>query len=123
VTIRVPRFLLPLLLCLSLIAATVGSAWMATAIAMPAQGGTAQSMEHGCCAGQDLHAHTGGDHGQPATPGCGDGTHCDCMQHCQLLPAPTLVPLAALRFSPRATLPHLPRREVLLERLNRPPIA
>ena len=119
-----PRILLPLLLCLSLLTSTVGGAWMATemaAAAMPET--TAQAMEHDCCAGLEAHHHSGGDHEMPATPACDDGGHCDCMQHCQLLPALALMPLAALRYLPPATQPQAARHEVLPQRLNRPPIA
>ena len=118
-----PRILLPLLLCLSLLASTVGGAWMATAMATAAVPEVAaQSMQHDCCAGPGTHHHSGSEHEMPATPACDDGGHCDCMQHCQLLPAVALVPLAALRYLPPASQLQPARGEVLPQRLNRPPI-
>ncbi len=119
----VPRILLPLLLCLSLIASTVGMAWMATAMAMPAQESAQHDMDHACCADQGSHVHAAGDHGQPAEQACGDGSQCDCMQHCNLLPAPVMAQLAALPCSPKPSALRLLRRDVMPDRLHRPPIA
>ncbi|KRG84496.1 hypothetical protein ABB34_09075 [Stenotrophomonas daejeonensis] len=111
-----PRILLPLLLCLSLIAGTVGAAWTATAMAAPAQASAQHDMDHACCA-------DGGGHGQPAKQACGEGSHCDCMQHCNLLPAPVVAQLAALPCSPEPTALRLLRHDVTPDRLHRPPIA
>ena len=118
-----PRILLPLLLCLSLLASTVGGAWMATAMAAAAVPEVAaQAMQHDCGAGLEAHPQAHGAHEMPAAPACDAGGHCDCMQHCQLLPAVALVPLAALRYPPPASRPQPARGEVLPQRLNRPPI-
>ena len=120
-----PRILLPLLLCLSLIASTVGMAWMATAMAMamPAQESAQHDMDHACCTDEGSHAHTAGDHGQPAKQACGEGSHCDCMQHCNLLPAPAVAQLATFPGSPKPSALRLLRRDVMPDRLHRPPIA
>ena len=120
---RVPRILLPLLLCLSLIASTVGMAWMATAMAVPAQESAQHDMDHACCTDEGSHAHTAGDHGQPAKQACGEGSHCDCMQHCNLLPAPAVAQLATFPGSPKPSALRLLRRDVMPDRLHRPPIA
>lgn len=120
---RVPRILLPLLLCLSLIASTVGAAWMFTAMAMPAQESAQHGMDHACCADEGRHAHAADDHGPPAKQACGEGSHCDCMQHCNLLPAPAVAQLSMLPGSPEPSALRLLRRDVMPDRLHRPPIA
>ena len=91
-----PRILLPLLLCLSLIAGAIGSVWSATAMAMamPAAAaalteavGMDRGADHACC-------HDGGGmhdsdrQPQPPAASCDDGKHCDCTQHCNMLPTP-----------------------------------
>lgn len=120
-----PRILLPLLLCLSLIAGAVGSVWSATAMAMPA--GTAamadmdMEMDHACC-------HDGGGHDaarqpQPPASPCGDGKHCDCTQHCNMLPTPVASPAGEIARSPEPMAPTPARYDVRPAKLNRPPIA
>ena len=114
-----PRILLPLLLCLSLIASTVGAAWMATAMAVPAQASVVHDADHTCCT--DEGGHDAGAR-QPAMPGC-DGGQCDCMQHCNLLPAPVVPQLAIRASSPEPSALPLLRHGLTPERLHRPPIA
>ncbi|SBV37993.1 exported hypothetical protein [uncultured Stenotrophomonas sp.] len=112
------RILLPLLLCLSLLAGTVGAAWASTAMAMPVQAGMTHDADHACCVEEGSHA---GD-SQPA-PACGNGQHCDCMQHCNLLPVPVVAQPASLSCSPEPSALRLPRHDVTPDRLHRPPIA
>lgn len=115
-----PRILLPLLLCLSLIATALGSAWASAAMAMPVAGSAAQ---HDCPdTPSSLH-----DADQPAPDqplaACGDGKHCQCTQHGTLLPL-ALPPLLA--DLPRAAAPppaHAGLAKRAPGRLIRPPIA
>src|SRR5690606_35485821 len=81
------RILLPLLLCLSLIATAVGSVWSATAMAVPMQTMAQESGDgtHDCCH-QDLSMQCDADGSGQAPASCGDGNHCDCKQHCNMLP-------------------------------------
>ncbi len=121
---RVPRILLPLLLCLSLIAGAVGSVWSATAMAIPADTAAVahMDMDHACC-------HDGGGmhddarQPQPAAPPCGDGKHCDCTQHCNMLPTPAVAPASEIMRSPEPMAPTPARYDVRPAKLNRPPIA
>ncbi|MCL7715224.1 CopL family metal-binding regulatory protein [Stenotrophomonas mori] len=115
----VSRILLPLLLCLSLLASAVGSVWMATAMAMPAAT-VVQVAEHACC-----HADEGMEEAAdaPAPSHCDGNGHCDCTQHCGSLIAPAPV---QFRLSPRSLdpVPALPAPVgVRPDQLNRPPIA
>lgn len=123
-----PRILLPLLLCLSLIAGAIGSVWSATAMAMPAAAApvaamsTDMDMDHGCCHdGGGLH-DASKPSPAPASP-CDDGKQCDCTQHCNMLPTPLASPASAIA---RATEPGAPtpgRYDVRPRKLHRPPIA
>ena len=118
-----PRILLPLLLCLSLIAGAVGSVWSATVMAMPMEH-AAMSMDagHDCCH-EKARLQCADDGGDAAPPACGDGGHCDCSQHCNMLPVTAMTRLG----SPRHTLAPVPpvpsRYDVAPGQLNRPPIA
>lgn len=118
-----PRFLTPLLLCLILIASAVGSAWTATAMAMPAAVGSSGAAERTCHdAVPGLHADERAGHPQPVA-GCADGDHCECPQQgTVLLPAP----LPLLMDLPQSGAP-LPadagRASLAPGRLIRPPIA
>ncbi len=121
---RLPRFLLPLLLCLTLIASAVGSAWAATAMAMPAAVPSSSSAGERSCHDRvpGLHADEEAGHSGPVT-GCADDTHCDCPQQgTVLLPAP----LPLLMDLPQSDAP-LPadagRASLAPGRLIRPPIA
>lgn len=118
------RILLPLLLCLSLIATAVGSAWSATAMAVPMQAMAQESGDgtHDCCH-QDLGMQCDADAGGQAPSPCGDGNHCDCKQHCNMLPAMPMTRLGALRHNlqPVPSVPY--RHGVAPGQLNRPPIA
>lgn len=120
-----PRILLPLLLCLSLIAGAVGSVWSATAMAMPMQ---AMAMEagdgaHDCCHQEEASLHCDADSGDKAPSTCADGGHCDCSQHCNMLPATAMARLGSARHA-LAPVPPVPSREdVAPGQLNRPPIA
>ena len=121
---RVPRILLPLLLCLSLIAGAVGSVWSATAMAMPGGAGamTAMDMDHaGCHDGGGMH--DAAKQPQPPAPPCGDGKHCDCTQHCNMLPTPVASPASEIVRSPEPMAPTPARYDVRPAKLNRPPIA
>ncbi|WP_303747539.1 hypothetical protein [Stenotrophomonas pigmentata] len=122
-----PRILLTLLLCLTLIAGAVGSVWSATAMAMPmAKPGSE------CGFGSKPHsdpgfaiadsAHDCCQHEKATTP-CASGDHCDCQQHCNMLPSVTMTRLAPMRHA-LAPMPALPSRgDVAPGELNRPPIA
>jgi hypothetical protein len=125
----VPRILLPLLLCLSLIAGAIGSVWSATAMAMPAAAaavaeavGMDRGADHACC-------HDGGGmhdsdrQPQPPAASCDDGKHCDCTQHCNMLPTPLASPAGAIARSAEPTDPTPGRYDVRPRQLHRPPIA
>lgn len=121
-----PRILLPLLLCLSLIAGAIGSVWSATAMAMPAAVteavGMDRGVDHACC-------HDGGGmhdsdrQPQPPAASCDDGKHCDCTQHCNMLPTPLASPAGAIARSAEPTDPTPGRYDVRPRQLHRPPIA
>jgi len=117
----VPRILLPLLLCLTLIAGAIGSVWSATAMAMPMQAMAmgADDSAHDCC-DQDAKLHCDAD--KAATP-CASGDHCDCKQHCNMLLSTAMMRLAPMRHA-LAPMPPLPSRDdVAPGQLNRPPIS
>lgn len=121
-----PRILLPLLLCLSLIAGAIGSVWSATAMAMPAAVteavGMDRGVDHACC-------HDGGGmhdsdrQPQPPAASCDDGKHCDCTQHCNMLPTPLASPAGAIARSAEPIDPTPGRYDVRPRQLHRPPIA
>ncbi len=121
-----PRILLPLLLCLSLIAGAVGSVWSATVMAMPMQS-MAMSMDaadsaHDCCH-EVASTQCDADSADKAPSACADGNHCDCKQLCNMLPATAMTRLGALPHT-LAPVPPVPSRyDVAPGQLNRPPIA
>lgn len=121
--LRLPRSLTLLLLCLTLIASAVGSAWAATAMAMPTAAANSSAAERSCHdAAPGLHADEDAGHPGPAA-GCVDDDHCDCPQQgTVLLPAP----LPLLMDLPQSGAP-LPadagRASLAPGRLIRPPIA
>lgn len=122
--LRVPRILLPLLLCLSLIAGAVGSVWSATAMAMPADtaAGAHRDMDHACCH-DGGGMHDAAKQPQPPASPCGDGKHCDCTQHCNMLPTLAASPASEIARSPEPAAPAPARYDVRPAKLNRPPIA
>lgn len=120
--LRVLRILLPLLLCLSLIAGAVGSVWSATAMAMPAAAGADMDTDHACCHG-DGGMHDAAKQPQPPASSCDDGKHCDCTQHCNMLPTLAASPASTITRSPEPAAPALARSDVRPAKLNRPPIA
>ena len=89
----VPRILLPLLLCLSLIAGAVGSVWSATVMAMPMDD-MAMTMDagHDCCH-EEASLQCADDGSDATAASCADGNHCDCKQHCNMLPATAMARL------------------------------
>ncbi len=121
--LRLPRSLTLLLLCLTLIASAVGSAWAATAMAMPTAVASSSAVERSCHdTAPGLHADE--DAGQPGpAAGCVDDDHCDCPQQGTVL-LPAALPL--LMGLPRSTAP-LPtiagRSSLAPDRRIRPPIA
>ena len=123
----VPRILLPLLLCLTLIAGAVGSAWSATAMAMPMQAMTmameAGDSAHDCCHEQEANLQCDAGDADKAPSPCASGDSCDCKQHCNMLPSVSMTRLAPMRHA-LAPMPALPSRDdVAPGQLNRPPIA
>ena len=119
------RILLPLLLCLSLIASAVGSVWAATAMAMPAPVVTSSAGQHTCHDAVPGMHDSGSEHADHAAPMalCGDGKHCDCTQHCNVLP-PAILPLLADIPRTHAPLPaEAGVASIAPGRLIRPPIA
>ncbi|KRG40120.1 hypothetical protein ARC78_13070 [Stenotrophomonas pictorum JCM 9942] len=118
--VPVLRILLPLLLCLSLIASATGSVWAATAMAMPATT-MAMDADHACCHDE------GGMHADTTAPQpmelCGDGKHCDCMQHCNMLPTQALPPLSGVPQTAQPSASTQARDDAAPAQLNRPPIA
>jgi len=123
----VPRILLPLLLCLTLIAGAIGSVWSATAMAMPMQAMAmateAGDSTHDCCHDQKPSMHCdASDTGKAPSP-CASGDHCDCKQHGNMVPSTAMLRLAPMRHV-LAPLPALPSRlDVSPGQLHRPPIA
>ena len=121
-----PRILLTLLLCLTLIAGAVGSVWSATAMAIPMQTMADAKPGSECDFGTKSHSDPGFAHDccqdeQASTP-CASGDHCDCQQHCNMLPSVTMTRLAPMRHA-LAPMPALPSRgDVAPGELNRPPI-
>ena len=123
----VPRILLPLLLCLTLIAGAVGSVWSATAMAMPMQAMTmameAGDSTHDCCHEQEANLQCDAGDADKAPSSCASGDSCDCKQHCNMLPSVSMTRLAPMRHA-LASMPALPSRDdVAPGQLNRPPIA
>lgn len=120
----VPRILLPLLLCLSLIAGAVGSVWSATVMAMPMQTMTmdAGDSAHDCCH-EATSMQCDADSADKAPSSCADGNHCDCKQHCNMLPSTAMTRLGTTRHA-LAPIPPVPSHDdVAPGQLNRPPIA
>ncbi|MGV8961106.1 MAG: CopL family metal-binding regulatory protein [Stenotrophomonas sp.] len=119
------RILLPLLLCLTLIASAIGSVWAATTMALPMAIATtaATPSQHDCHEmPTDGTGHTGQEHPLPASP-CADGKHCDCTPLCSVL-LPSVLPLPAQIPQLLAPLASAAGRASLApERLHRPPIA
>lgn len=117
------RILLPLLLCLTLIASAVGSAWATTAMAMPTHVAIGSAEPRGC---DDVvpGLHADRDSGHPAPSAwCGDGKHCECPQHSTAV-TPALLPLLAGVARIGAPLPaQAAVASTLPDRLIRPPIA
>lgn len=121
---HVPRILLPLLLCLSLIASAVGATWSATVMAIPMQTMTmdASDSTHDCCH-QDLSMQCDMSDAEQAPSPCADGNHCDCKQHCNMLPTTVITRLGTTRHA-LAPIPPVPSHDdVAPGQLNRPPIA
>lgn len=114
--VPVLRILLPLLLCLSLIASATGSVWAATAMAMPATT-MAMDADHACC-----HDDAGSSK-TDATAACADGKHCDCMQHCNMLPAQAMPRLSGIAQTSQPSVSSQQRADAAPAQLNRPPIA
>lgn len=124
-----PRILLPLLLCLTLIAGAVGSVWSATAMAIPMQAmAMTMTMEagdsaHDCCHQEEANLQCEAGDADKAPSPCGSGDHCDCKQHCNMLPSVAMTRLAPMHHA-LAPFPELPSRDdVAPGQLNRPPIA
>ncbi len=124
-----PRILLPLLLCLALIAGAVGSAWSMTAMALPMQAMAMQhdkdggDSAHDCCHdAASLHCDSeSAGHGQPSP--CADGGHCDCTQHCNMLLSVAGIRLGTLPPTPAPAATVASHDDVSPGQLNRPPIA
>jgi len=123
--LRLPRFLMPLLLCLTLIAGALGSAWAATAMAMPTVVTGSSAAERRCHdTVPGLHADEDAGHSGPApVTGCADDHHCDCPQQgTVLLPAP-LPSLMNLPRSAALLSADAGRASLAPGRRIRPPIA
>jgi hypothetical protein len=121
-TQSVPRILLPLLLCLSLIAGAVGSVWSATVMAMPMDT-MSMTMDagHDCCH-EEASLQCADDGGDATAASCADGNHCDCKQHCNMLPSTAMVRVGNMHHA-LAPVPPVPSRyDVAPGELNRPPI-
>lgn len=118
-----PRILLPLLLCLSLVAGAIGSTWAATRMALPVQAMAQESGDgtHDCCH-QDPGMQCDADGGGQAPSSCADGNHCHCKQHCNMLPAMAMTRLGTVRPSLQPVPPVPYRHGVAPGQLNRPPI-
>lgn len=115
--------ILPLLLCLTLLASAVGSVWMATTMAIPMSVATMPAAAHDCHdmpAAMVDGARMG--HASPASP-CADGQHCDCTQHCNVMPASLLLVQAEIPRAQPLPASAAGRESVAPARLNRPPIA
>ena len=119
-----PRFVLPLLLCLSLLTGVVSSAWAATRMALlPATVSQASAAaDHTASPCHEQAAATVASADPDTAAPCGDNGHCHCVQHAFEL-APWQWPAMHAPPSQRTAVAATARATPAPDRLIRPPIA